>query len=343
MTLVLSTSPGFGRHGSVPDRLAGTGWQVVRCLDPALPDGGVSARIADADFLVVGLHPVTADTVSGARRLKGVLKHGVGVDNIDLAACSARGIPVLNAPGSNARAVAELAVGLMFALARNIPASHADVCAGRWLRQAGSEIGGRTLGIVGLGSIGRALAGLALGLGMDVIASDPFPDRTFLAAHPVDLVPLDRLLARADYVSLHLFGGAGNASLIDAGRIAQMKPGARLLNLARGEIVDLDALHAALESGHLAGAALDAYVVEPPDAGHPIFRNPRAVFMPHSGGDTLEAMERIGLMNIADMEALLAGRMPERVLNADAIGAIGASATGTGAVGAASTGRQATA
>jgi D-3-phosphoglycerate dehydrogenase len=319
MTLVLSTSPGFGRHGSVPDRLAGTGWQVVRCLDPNLPDGGVSAHIADADFLVVGLHPVMEATIAGARRLKGVLKHGVGVDNIDLAACSVRGVPVLNAPGSNAQAVAELAVGLMFALARNIPASHADVGAGRWLRQAGSEIGGRTLGIVGLGNIGRALARLALGLGMSVVANDPFPNRAFLETHPVEMVPLDRLLAQADYVSLHLFGGDGNAALMNAERMARMKPGARLLNLARGEIVDLDALHALLESGHLAGAAIDAYQVEPPDVCHPIFRNPKAVFMPHSGGDTLEAMERIGLMNIADMEALLAGRMPERVLNADAL------------------------
>ncbi len=318
MTLVLSTSPGFGRHGSVPDRLAGKGWQLVRCLDPVLPDGGVSARIADADFLVVGLHPVTAETVRGARRLRGVLKHGVGVDNIDIAACSARGIPVLNAPGANSRAVAELALGLVFALARDIPAGHADVTAGRWLRRAGSEIGGRTLGIVGLGSIGRILAKLVLGLGMTVIASDPYPDRVFLEAHPVELVPLEQLLARADYVSLHL---AGNAALMNAERIARMKPGARLLNLARGEIVDLDALHAELESGRLAGAAIDAYAVEPPDTGHPIFRNPKVVFMPHSGGDTLEAMERIGLMNIEDMEALLAGRMPERTLNAEALAA----------------------
>ena len=161
-----------------------------------------------------------------------MLKHGVGTDNIDIAACTARGIPVLNAPGSNSAAVAELAIGLIFAMARAIPAGHASVTSGGWDRQVGREVGGRTLGIVGLGNIGRLLAQKALGLGMTVVAADPFPDQAFLAVHPVEMLPLERLLARADYVSLHL---AGTSRLIDAARLAGMKPGARLLNLARGE------------------------------------------------------------------------------------------------------------
>jgi D-3-phosphoglycerate dehydrogenase len=314
VTLVLSTSPGFGRHGSIPERLAERGWDVVRCLDPAIADGGVSARIAEADFLVVGLRPVTAEVLAGARRLKGVLKHGVGVDNIDVTACTLRGVPVLNAPGANAAAVAELAIGLMFALARAIPGGHSEVTAGRWVRRVGSEIGGRTLGIVGLGNIGRTLATMALGLGMTVVATELHPDMNFVKAHGIALLPLEDLLARADYVSLHVFGG-GNATLIDSRRLALMKPGARLLNLARGEVVDLDALDASLKADRLAGAAIDAYVTEPPDVSHPIFRNPKVVFMPHSGGDTMEAIERIGVMNIEDMETLLAGRRPVRVLN----------------------------
>ena len=117
MTLVLSTSPGFARHGSVPKRLAATGWELVRCLEP----GEIEARIGEADFIVAGLLPVTATHLAAAPRLKGVLKHGVGTDNIDVAACTARGVPVQNAPGANADAVAELAIGLMFALARAIP------------------------------------------------------------------------------------------------------------------------------------------------------------------------------------------------------------------------------
>lgn len=315
MTLVLSTSPGFGRHGSVPDRLAATGWEVVPCLEP----GAVEPRLGAADFLVVGLLPVTEAHLAAAPRLKGVLKHEVGIDNIDLDACTARGVPVLNAPGANADAVAELAVGLMFALARAIPAGHAAVTGGLWERGVGRELGGKTLGIVGLGNIGRRLALKARGLGMTVVASDPFADRGFAETNGVGLLELDALLAQSDYVSLHV---AGNATLIDAARIAAMKPGARLLNLARGEVADLDALHTALAAGHLAGAAIDAYAQEPPDTGHPIFRHPNVVFMPHSGGDTLEAIERIGLMNIEDMETLLAGGRPARTLNPQVFAAV---------------------
>ena len=215
--------------------------------------------------------------------------------------------------------MAELAIGLIFAMARAIPAGHASVTSGGWDRQVGREVCGRTLGIVGLGNIGRLLAQKALGLGMTVVAADPFPDQAFLAVHPVEMLPLERLLARADYVSLHL---AGTSRLIDAARLAGMKPGARLLNLARGESVDLDALDAALAAGHLAGAAIDAYTQEPPDRSHPIFGNPKVVFMPHSGGDTLEAIERIGLMNIEDMELLLAGGRPTRTLNPEVFAAM---------------------
>lgn len=152
---------------------------------------------------------------------------------------------------------------------------------------------------------------------MAVAATDPYPDRAFAAANGVTLVALDELLARSDYVSLHV---AGDARLMDGARIAAMKPGACLLNLARGDVADLGALNAALDSGQLAGAAIDAYAQEPPDTTHAIFRNPKVVFMPHSGGDTAEAIERVGLMNIEDMETLLAGGRPARTLNPEAFG-----------------------
>lgn len=311
MVKVVTTSPGFGKHGRVPDRLAATGWDLVR----ATTEAEVMTEIADADFFVVGLIGTTPAMLEAATTLKAVLKHGVGVDNIDIPACTARGLPVMNAPGANADAVAELAVGLMFAMARNIPEGHASVTSGGWDRKVGTEIGGKTLGIVGLGNIGRSLAKKAIGLGMRVMASDPYADRDFAALHGIGLVGLDTLLMGSDYVSLHVFGGADNAALIGAEAIARMKPGARLLNLARGEVVDLDALHAALMAGHLSGAAVDAYVTEPPDRSHPIFAHPKAIFMPHSGADSLEAFENMGLMNIADMEAVLRGEHPARTLN----------------------------
>lgn len=316
MTVVLTTSPGFGKHGRVPDLIAENGWELIRCVDTSKPDGGVSEQIARADYLVVGLVAVTPETVAQGKRLKGVLKHGVGIDNIDIPACTAAGLPVTNTPGANADAVAELAVGFMFALARNMAAGHNSVVSGGWNRQVGTQLGGKVLGIVGLGNIGKRLARLARGLGMNVIATDPYPDAAFAAEWQVEMVALEELLARADYVSLHVFGGAGNAALINAERLALMKPTACLMNLSRGEVVDLDAVAAALKSGRLGGAAIDAYATEPPDTDHPVFAHPRAIFMPHSGADTREAVENMGLMVIEDIQALIAGQMPARCLNA---------------------------
>ena len=316
MTVVLTTSPGFGKHGRVPELIAEKGWELVRCTDTSLPDGGVSAHIARADYLVVGLIPVTADTLAGAGRLRGVLKHGVGVDNIDIAACTAAGLPVCNTPAANADAVAELAVGLMFAMARFIPQGHASVTLGGWERRVGSQLGGKTLGIVGLGNIGKRLARLAQGLGMTVVATDRYPDTAHAAANGIEMLDLGALLARSDYVSLHVFGGKDNAALIDSSTLAQMKPGARLINLARGEVVDLDAVAAALASGQLGGVAIDAYVTEPPATDHPVFSHPNAIFTPHSGADTAEAVENVGLMVIEDIETLAQGQTPARCLNA---------------------------
>lgn len=320
MVRIVTTSPGFGRHGKVPDRLKELGWDLVRCVDTAKPDGGISEEIADADYLVVGLVPVTAATLENAKKLKAVLKHGVGVDNIDIPACTAKGLPVANTPGANADAVAELAIGLMFSMARVIPASHMSVVSGGWDRQIGSQVGGKVLGILGLGNIGRALALKSRGLGMQVIACDPYADAEFAANHRIEIVDFDQLLARSDYLSLHIFGGKDNSALINADTIAKMKRGARLLNLARGEVADMDAMASALETGQIGGVALDAYASEPPDRSHPIFHHPRAVFMPHSGADTIEAVENVGLMNIADIETLMAGGHPARVLNPEVFG-----------------------
>ena len=316
MTVILTTSPGFGKFGRVAEAIAQNGWELVRCTDTSLPDGGVSAEIARADYLVVGLVAVTAGTLDQGKNLKAVLKHGVGVDNIDIPACTAAGLPVTNTPGANADAVAELAVGFMFGLARNMAAGHASVVSGGWARQVGTQLGGKVLGIVGLGNIGRRLARLARGLGMRVVASDPHADAAFAKEWQVEILPLEALLTEADYVSLHVFGGADNAALIDARKLALMKPTACLMNLARGEVVDLDAVSEALTAGRLGGAAIDAYVTEPPNTSHPIFSHPRAIFMPHSGADTLEAVENMGLMVVEDIATLQAGRMPARCLNA---------------------------
>lgn len=314
-TVVVTTSPGFGKIGRVPQVIADHDWEFIRCTDSSRPDGGVVDHLARMEFLVVGLIPAAAAIIRNAPRLRAVLKHGVGTDNIDIATATARRIPVFNTPGANANAVAELAIGSMFSLARRIPMMHRVVVDGGWQRHIGTEIEGKTLGIVGLGNIGKALAHKARALGMRVVASELRPDAAFVKEHGIELADLPDLLARSDYVSLHIFGGKDNASLIGAAELALMKPTAYLMNFARGEVVDLDALAAALQGDKLMGAAIDAYVEEPPDRGHPLFSHPRVVFTPHSGADTTESVERMGLMNIADIDAVLAGERSPRVLN----------------------------
>lgn len=320
MPVIVTTSPGFGKHGRVTARLEELGWDLVRCTDKAFADGGLSQHIAEAEYLVVGLIPVTRETVEAGGNLKAVMKHGVGVDNIDIPACTERGLPVTNTPAANADAVAELSIGLMFSLARNIVGGHQSVISGGWDRQVGREVCGQTLGIVGLGNIGRSLAKKARALGITVVAADLYPDLAFAQENGIEMLDLETVLARADFVSLHVFGGAGSSSLIDAQKLALMKPTASLLNLARGEVVDLDALSDALNQGRLGGAAIDAYEVEPPDTSHPIFSSPNVVFTPHSGADTLEALENCGLMVIEDLLTLIEGEQPERCLNPQVFG-----------------------
>jgi len=319
-TVIVSTSPAFGTIGKVPGAIADQGWELIRCIDANLPYGGAGPYLADMDIMVVGLIGADAELIGKAPKLRAILKHGVGVDNIDIPAATERGIPVLNAPGSNANAVAELAIGCMFSLARRIPMVHQVVVTGGWQRHVGTEIEGKTLGIVGLGNIGKILARKARALGMKVAATDLYQDQAFAAEHQVDYVPLEELLSQADYVSLHIFGGKENFNLINADRLALMKPNAYLMNFARGEIVDLDALADALDAGQLTGAAIDAYVAEPPDRSHPIFKHPRVVFTPHSGADTTESVERMGLMNVGDIELILKGERSPRTLNPEVFG-----------------------
>lgn len=310
MTLILSTSPGFARAGDLPAQIAARGWTLLRGTGEEL-----APHLPGADFLVAGLPAVTAATLQAAPGLRGVLKHGVGLDAIDLAACTARGVPVTSTPGANALAVAELALAHLFALSRHLVPAHAAIVAGGWDRRIGREVQGATLGIVGLGAIGRTLAAKALALGMRVLACDPQADAAQAAALGVTLLPLPDLLGRADHVSLHVFGGPATAGLIGAAELAQMRPGATILNLSRGEVLDLTALAAALAAGHLAGAALDAYPAEPPDRSHPVFADPRVIFSPHSGADTEQALIRMGHMVLDDIATLLAGGRPARTVN----------------------------
>lgn len=295
MTVLYSTSPKFATTPKVQERLAWAGWTLLR-HDPETGPAENDPRLAEADFLVAGLAPVGEPLLEKAPRLRAVIRFGVGVNNVDAEACAARDVAVLNTPAANSNAVAEQTIGLIFALARQIPAAHADMSAGHWQLRRGIEIRGRRLGLVGLGEIGRRTALKALALGMSVSAYDPYPRKDFAEEHGITLAGLDEVIASADFLSLHAPGGADNARLISRERLAAMPPGACLINVARADLVDLDALAEALDKGTLRGAAIDVFPVEPPDFGHPIFSAPNTILTPHSAADTEDAIEATGMM-----------------------------------------------
>ena len=275
--------------------------------DPSLVDDPASLELAAAgvDAIIVrNRTQVRGALVSSLARGAVVGRLGVGLDNIDLEACAARGIAVVPATGANALAVAEYVIATAMLLLRGAYRSTEEVAAGGWPRQAlgnGREIGARTLGLIGFGSIGRHTARLARGVGMRVVATDAMleaSDPAFAEAN-VTAVGLDELLATSDVVSLHVPLLAATRGLMDAARIAAMKPGAVLINTARGGIVDEAAVAAALRSGHLGGAALDVFEHEPLAADHPFAGCPNLLLTPHIAGVTAEANERVSLL-IAD-------------------------------------------
>jgi D-3-phosphoglycerate dehydrogenase len=255
------------------------------------------AVIGEYDGLAVrSATKVTADVIARARRLKVIGRAGIGVDNIDVAAATAAGIIVMNTPSGNSITTAEHAIALMLALARDIPAANASTQAGKWEKNRflGTEVYGKTLGLVGCGNIGAIVADRAKGLKMRVIAYDPYLSAERAEGLGVEKVDFDELLARADFISLHTPLTAETRNLISAAAIARMKKGARLVNCARGGLVDEAAVKAALVSEHLAGAAFDVFEVEPAK-GNILFGDEHVVATPHLGASTVEAQENVAI------------------------------------------------
>ena len=259
------------------------------------------------DAVLASVEPYSREVLA-ASRLRVIARHGVGYDSIDVPAATERRIPIVIAPGTNHDSVAEQVMALLFGVLRDVPGRDRSVRAGTWHRVPLPRLAGKTLGIVGLGRIGRAVVPRAIGLGMKVIAHDPF-----LAAAAVDgvrLVPFDTLLAEADIVSLHLPCTPETTKLINARTLALMKRGSVLLNSSRGGLVDEAALHAALKSGHLFGAGLDVFQTEPPPADNPLFSLPNITLSTHMAGlDTQSTvdMARKAAQGLVD---LYQGRWP---------------------------------
>lgn len=272
--------------------------------------------LADFDALVVrSATKVTADLLRAGKRLKVVGRAGIGVDNVDVAAATELGILVVNAPTANLTSATEHTFALLLALARRIPLADASTKAGGWDRKiTGVELQGKTLGVVGFGRIGQKVADRARGFEMQIAAYDPFLDPAAARKMQVELLSLDELLARADVVTLHTPFTPETRNLINRERLALMKPGALLVNCARGGILDEEALLEALESGHLGGAALDVFAEEPPTDLR-LVRHPKVVATPHLGAQTHEAQERISRETAEMVLAALAGSMAVAAVN----------------------------
>jgi D-3-phosphoglycerate dehydrogenase / 2-oxoglutarate reductase len=254
-------------------------------------------RAADGMIVRSGIK-VTAQLLENSGKLRAIVRAGVGVDNIDVPAATRRGIVVMNTPGGNTVSTAELTISHLTALARHLPAADATMRQGKWDRAkfTGTQLAGKTLGIVGLGRIGREVARRAAGLDMKVIGFDPFlaPDRAAQLGIEAT-ADLESLLPRCDFLTVHTPLTAETTNLIGARELALIKKGARVLNCARGGIISEEALAEALGSGHLAGAGLDVYVQEPPPADHPLLKLPNVVLTPHLGASTVEAQESVAL------------------------------------------------
>jgi len=268
-------------------------------------------RIADADYLLYLRRPAPLDEEVFARspRLRLIAFPGVGTDHIDLGAARRHGVTITNLPGANAPAVAELAFGLVFAVARRIAAADAWTRAGEWRKHAGIELGGRTLGVVGLGAIGSRVARLGGGLGMKVVGWSHTRDEERAARLGVGLLELDELLATADVVSLHLRLTPESNGLIDARRVRLLRPGAILINTARAALVDEGALLERLRGGELGGYGVDVYSTEPvPPEGYPYRDLDNVVMTPHMADETVEANQRLRELLIGNVLAFHQGR-----------------------------------
>jgi len=286
-----------------------------------LGEAELVATIGDYDALVVRSETkVTAPVIEAGKKLRVVGRAGVGVDNIDVAAATRRGILVVNAPRGNIVAAAEHTIALLLAVARSVPQADASIRRGEWTRSkyTGVEIRGKTLGIVGLGNVGSEVSKRAHGLEMDVIAFDPVVSIERAELFNVELVPLDELLKRADFVTVHVPLVEANRGLIGGRELGLMKPTARLINTARGGIIDEAALYQALKAGTPAAAASDVFEQEPPGE-NPLFTLPNFIATPHIAASTVEAQASVAFDVAEEVAAVLAGDLPRFAVNAPSL------------------------
>jgi D-3-phosphoglycerate dehydrogenase len=320
MPKVLVTARSFrkmqGDHWRV---LQEAGYEIVTpTQDQPLKEAEMIPLVGDVDAILVGNDAMTERVIAAAPRLKVVAKHGVGVDNVDVPAATRAGVIVTNTPGANQVAVAEMTVALIMALTRKLAYHDTVVKSGGWSRIIGTELAGKTVGLVGLGRIGKEVVLRLKGFQVKFLAYDVYQDKTFAEEHGVEFVTLEELLARSDIITLHAVLTAETQSLIGEKELASMKPSAYLVNTARGGLVDEQALSQALVEKRLAGAGLDVFADEPPVNSPLLQLGDKVLLAPHLGAQTTETVMRMGRMAAENIVQVLKGERPVGLVNPEA-------------------------
>ncbi|MFH1524422.1 MAG: phosphoglycerate dehydrogenase [Chloroflexota bacterium] len=308
--LVTPTSYGKNDPRLKTELEAQVGEVVYNPKGKPLTSAEVAQLLPGIDGYIAGLDGIDANALKSADRLKVISRYGVGVDNVDLVAAKGKGIMVTNTPGANSVSVAELALGLMLALARQIPEAVEAVHQGKFPRYSGVSLEGKIVGILGLGAIGKQLARRLAGFDCKILAFDPFADAAFANENHIEFVTMDEVIEQADFVSLHLPLLPETRGIVNDTFLSKMKKGSFLINTSRGEAVDEEALLKALQSGHLKGAGLDAFAVEPPDPKNPLLALPQVIATPHLGAQTDGATSNMGWLAMRDCLAVLKNEKP---------------------------------
>ncbi|HWR60041.1 MAG TPA: phosphoglycerate dehydrogenase [Clostridia bacterium] len=286
MNKVLATNASFAKYSrKAQEILEGYGLETVRPGQASVTEEGLLDDLEDVVAIITGLEPITGRIINSAPGLKVIVKHGIGVDNIDLDAAKEKGVIVANSPGTNREAVADLVFGLMLSLARKISQSDRQVREGKWPKVFGQSVWGKTIGIIGLGVIGRSVVQRAKGFNMTVLAFDKFWNEEYARANGIIYSDVEGILKEADFVSLHVPLMEETRNLIGAAQLNLMKPTAYLINAARGGVVDEAALFTALSKGKIAGAGIDVFSSEPP-VNSSLLELENVILTPHMGGFT---------------------------------------------------------
>lgn len=316
MTEILITSTSFASAcQEARDLLTSKGYKI-RANGTGKPMEGEALRsaLAGCAGVIAGVDNFAADIITSCPELKVISRYGVGVDRVDLEAATEAGVVVACTPGANTDAVADLAIALMLACARRIVEADQLTRRGQWPKLYGRAVSGKTIGIVGAGSIGRAVARRGIGFDAKILLHDICPDQEFAESIGAEFVGLDTLVQSSDFVSIHVPLSDATEGLIGARELSMMKPSAYLINTARGGIVDEDALVKALSDGTIAGAGIDVYSEEPP-VDNELLKMDNVVATPHMGSYTCEALANMGMMAAVNLIDVLEGRRPEHVAN----------------------------